>query len=369
MVDRPSTVENLVRPKMTLLEPCFWKGKKVFITGHTGFKGSWLSLWLQYLGAELVGFSLPPPTNPNMFSLVNVADGMTSIVGDIANFAFLKIMLQKHNPEIVIHLAAQPLVRYAYDNPIETYMTNVMGTVHLLEALRQTPSVKVAINVTTDKCYENKEWYWGYRETDRLGGKDPYSSSKACSELITSTYRHSYLNKQLHLASARAGNVIGGGDWAEDRLIPDIIKGCINQQTIRVRNPQALRPWQYVLEPLSGYLLLAQRLYNDGHQYAESWNFGPDAMDARPVSWIADYITSKWEEGASWIKTNESQAHEANYLRLECSKAKMKLGWQPCWNLEKGLQETIAWYKGYFRGECMREMTLNQIKKFPLFDS
>lgn len=343
----------------------FWQGKKIFITGHTGFKGSWLSLWLQLLGAELVGFSLYPSTIPNLFTLARVADGMTSIMGDVRDFALIHKTLKAYRPEMVIHMAAQPLVRYSYHNPVETYATNVMGTVHLLEAIRQVDSVKAVINVTTDKCYENKEWHWGYRENDRLGGYDPYSNSKACSEYVTAAYRNSYFNsRHIGVASARAGNVIGGGDWAQDRLIPDIIRGCIDKHPIAIRYPNALRPWQHVLEPLSGYLLLMQRLYESYYEYAESWNFGPDEDDIKPVSFIADCIINFWDNSIRWVTDENQHPHEAACLRLECAKAKSKLKWQPRWNLERGLKETVRWYQAYQAEKNMRDITLNQIKNF-----
>jgi len=343
----------------------FWKNRKVFITGHTGFKGSWLSLWLQSLGADVTGYALSPPTTPNLFTLTRVSDGMKHIVGDIRDFDFLKTSLQQAAPEIVIHMAAQPLVRYSYKEPIETYATNVMGTVNVLEAIRQTPSIKTVVNVTTDKCYENKEWHWGYRETDRLGGYDPYSNSKACAELVTSAYRSSWFNSStIGLASVRAGNVIGGGDWAEDRLIPDIIRACMRDESVLIRNPKALRPWQHVLEPLHGYLLLAEQLYHSPKHFAEGWNFGAREDDVKPVSWIADYITQQWSETAQWTLDNNCHVHEATYLSLDCAKAKSKLGWQPRWDLTKSLEETIHWYKAYQASENMRDVTLAQIQNY-----
>lgn len=343
----------------------FWKGRKVFITGHTGFKGSWLSLWLQSLGADILGVALAPPTNPNLFTLANVAKSMTSVIGDVNDFSLLQKILKEFQPEIIIHMAAQSLVRYSYKQPVETYATNVMGTVHVLEAARNCSSVKALVNVTTDKCYENKEWHWGYRENDRLGGHDPYSNSKACSELVTSAYRDSYYKTaQIGLASARAGNVIGGGDWAEDRLIPDIIRACLNNQAVSIRNPHAIRPWQHVLEPLSGYLLLAERLYHSASDYADSWNFGPQEDDIKPVGWIADYIVQQWGSQANWLQDGNEHPHEATYLKLDCAKAKSKLGWQPRWHLEKGLTETVRWYQAYKASQDMREFSLNQIKNF-----
>ena len=343
----------------------FWQGRKVLITGHTGFKGSWLSLWLQLLGAELVGFALQPPTNPNLFTLANIKAGMNSVFGDVRDFDKLLHVFKVHQPDIVIHMAAQPLVRYSYAAPIETYATNVMGTVHLLEAARQAGSVRTIINVTTDKCYENKEWFWGYRENDSLGGHDPYSNSKACSELVTRAYRASYFNTApIGLASGRAGNVLGGGDWADDRLIPDIIRGCMRKASVCIRNPLSLRPWQHVLEPLSGYLLLAERLYHEPALYAEGWNFGPNEQDVKPVEWIADYIVKRWGEPASWFYEGESHLHEATYLKLDCSKAKTQLGWEPQWDLEKGLEETVRWYQAFQAGLNMHEQTILQITKF-----
>ncbi|MGC1183366.1 CDP-glucose 4,6-dehydratase [Legionella sp.] len=343
----------------------FWQGKKVLITGHTGFKGSWLSLILQLSGADLIGFALPPPKNPNLFTVANIADNMTSLMGDIRDFDQIFTVVKQHQPEIIIHMAAQPLVRYSYKAPVETYETNVMGTVHILEAARQVGCVKTIINVTTDKCYDNKEWHWGYRENDRLGGYDPYSNSKACSELVTNAYRMSYFNStSIGLASARAGNVIGGGDWAEDRLIPDIIRACRNKISVSIRNPHALRPWQHVLEPLSGYLLLAERVHYEPSIYADAWNFGPNENDVQPVRWIADFIVKHWNQPASWILDKDHHAHEATSLKLDCSKSQSLLGWRPRWDLEKGLKETVEWYQAFFSNADIREKTIAQIKLF-----
>ncbi len=348
----------------------FWRGKKVLLTGHTGFKGSWLSLWLQHLGAEVTGFALAPPTNPSLFEVANVAAGMHSIIGDIRDAAALSKVMIEAQPDIVIHMAAQPLVRYSYIAPVETYSTNVMGTVHLLEAVRQTPSVRAVVNVTSDKCYENKEWVWGYRESEPMGGFDPYSNSKGCAELVTSAYRNSFFNPakyaehRVALATGRAGNVIGGGDWAEDRLIPDILKAISENRHAVIRNPHSIRPWQHVLEPLSGYLLLAQRLYEEGVAYAEGWNFGPKDEDAQPVQWIVERLTQQWGDGASWQLDQGDHPHEAHYLKLDCSKAKMRLDWQPRWNLKHTLEMIVAWQRAWLASTDMQQITLDQIKQY-----
>ncbi len=349
----------------------FWLGKKVLITGHTGFKGSWLSLWLQSIGAEVTGFALAPPTKPSLFEVAEVGKGVTSIIGDIRDLAHLRAAFAEHKPEIVIHMAAQPLVRYSYIEPVETYSTNVMGTVNLLEAVRSTSCVKAVVNVTTDKCYENREWTWGYRENEPMGGYDPYSSSKGCAELVTAAYRNSYFNPSTFndkhstaIASARAGNVIGGGDWAEDRLIPDIMRAITEGKPVHIRNQHAIRPWQHVLEPLSGYLLLAQKLYEEGAGYAEGWNFGPSDEDARPVQWIVERLTQSWGEGASWVLDGGEHPHEAHYLKLDCSKAKSLLGWHPRWHLDEALEKIVDWQKKYQRGEDMKAVTLEQIDSY-----
>lgn len=352
------------------MSPEFWQGKRVLLTGHTGFKGSWLSLWLQSMGAEVTGFALAPPTKPSLFEIAKVAEGMTSIVGDIRDLAHLKAVFDGCQPEIVIHMAAQALVRYSYIEPVETYSTNVMGTVNLLEAVRSTQSVKAAVNVTTDKCYENKEWVWGYRENEAMGGYDPYSSSKGCSELVTSAYRSSFFHPgkyQEHgvaLASARAGNVIGGGDWAEDRLIPDILRAITDGRPVNIRNPHAIRPWQHVLEPLSGYLLLAQKLYQQGAAYAEGWNFGPNDEDAKPVQWIVEQLIQSWGEGASWVLDGGNHPHEAHYLKLDCSKAKGQLNWHPRWHLDEALEKIVEWQRACRDEKDMREVTLRQISAY-----
>ena len=349
------------------MNPDFWRGKRVFMTGHTGFKGSWLSLWLQQLGAEVTGYALQPPTNPSLFEVADVAKRMTSIIGDIRDPEALNKAMSDAEPDIVIHMAAQPLVRYSYVNPVETYSTNVMGTVHLLEAVRKNHSVRAVVNVTSDKCYENREWVWGYRENEPMGGFDPYSNSKGCAELVASAYRNSFFNPtrfgehHVALASVRAGNVIGGGDWADDRLIPDILRAIAENRPVVIRSPHAIRPWQHVLEPLSGYLQLAQKLHEEGIAYAEGWNFGPNDEDARPVQWIVERLTQQWGEGASWQLDEGNHPHEAHYLRLDCSKAKMRLDWQPRWHLDRALEAIVDWQRAYLTGQNMHEYTLKQI--------
>ncbi len=350
----------------------FFKNKKVFVTGHTGFKGSWLSIWLHSLGAKVYGYALSPNTEPNLFTLTKIDKLLEeSIIADIRNFSFLKDKLIKIDPDIIIHMAAQPLVRESYKNPLETYEINVMGTANLLEAVRACQNIKAIINVTTDKCYENKEWLWAYRENEPLGGYDPYSSSKACSELVTATYRNSFFNPkefgkthQVALASARAGNVIGGGDWAEDRLIPDFIRAILKNETIKIRNPQAIRPWQHVLEPLSGYLLLAKALFEQGPKFATAWNFGPEENDAKSVSWIIENLAVKWPEKVTYEIDTKRHPHEANYLKLDCAKAKAKLGWLPCWNLDTSLDKIIEWVKVYKNIGNVLDITLSQIKEY-----
>jgi CDP-glucose 4,6-dehydratase len=348
----------------------FWRGKHVFMTGHTGFKGSWLSLWLQHLGADVTGYALNPPTNPSLFDVANVGNGMRSTIADIRDAETLSKAMRVAKPDIVIHMAAQPLVRYSYQAPVETYTTNVMGTVHLLEAVRQTDSVRAVVNVTTDKCYENKEWPWGYRENDPMGGYDPYSSSKGCAELVTAAYRNSYFNLAKHsehgvaIATGRAGNVIGGGDWAQDRLIPDMLRAIEAGEPVQIRSPHAIRPWQHVLEPLSGYLNLAEKLYTQGPAYAEGWNFGPADEDAKPVQWIVEQLTAQWGDGASWQLDSNPQPHEAHHLKLDCSKARSVLNWHPKWDLTRTLQSIIAWHKAARQGANMNAVCLQQITEY-----
>jgi len=340
------------------VNPGFWKGKKVLVTGHTGFKGSWLSIWLQHLGAKVVGVSLDPPTEPSLYQQANVAAGMTSLREDIRNGSAIKQLFQQYQPEIVFHLAAQPLVRYSYKKPVETYETNVMGTLHVLEAIRSIDTVQASILITTDKCYENREWYWGYREIDPMGGHDPYSSSKGATELLIASYRESYLS---NIASARAGNVIGGGDWAEDRIIPDIIRAFQQNKIVEIRNPHAIRPWQHVLEPLSGYMQLAEQIIDNSEEYAEAWNFGPKEEDAKPVEWIAEQMAKQWGNSANWKIDQANHPHEANYLKLDCSKAHAKLNWEPKWNLQTALQKIIEWHKldpstGNYKKICIEQI-------------
>jgi CDP-glucose 4,6-dehydratase len=354
------------------MEINFWDGKRVFITGHTGFKGSWLCLWLSSLGAQVTGYALEPPTTPSLFELAHVAELLDSVIADIRDLDRLKVEMAKAAPEIVIHMAAQPLVRDSYGIPVETYAINVMGTVNLLEAVRTCPSVRAVVNVTTDKCYENREWVWGYRENEPMGGFDPYSSSKGCSELVTAAYRSSYFTSHTSLqpsslpsiATARAGNVIGGGDWAGDRLVPDIIRAILAGDKVHIRNPHAIRPWQHVLEPLSGYLALARMLFEEGPSFAEGWNFGPSEGDAQPVEWIVRNLCEKWGHGAGCLIDKGEHPHEAHHLRLDCSKARTRLGWQPRWNIETALDRIVSWTKEYIDGENVRNVCQRQIQDF-----
>lgn len=356
---RKSALESVVMSRS------FWKDKRVFLTGHTGFKGGWLALWLADMGAEIYGYALSPPTEPNFFSICKLPVKLKdSAIADIRDVAALTHAMQAAQPHIVLHLAAQSLVRYSYTAPVETYAVNVMGTVNLLEAIRQTPGVKAIINVTSDKCYENREWILPYRENEAMGGYDPYSSSKGCSELVTAAYRRSFLAPAgIHLASARAGNVIGGGDWAADRLLPDFFRALDAGQTLMIRSPSATRPWQHVLEPLSGYLALAEMLYTEGRDFAEAWNFGPEESDARPVQWIVEHLCSR-VSGCTWQCDNAPQPHEANYLKLDSSKANLELGWRPRWNLQSALDYSLAWHEAWKRGADMATTSLAQIREY-----
>jgi CDP-glucose 4,6-dehydratase len=341
----------------------FWRGVRVFLTGQTGFKGAWLSLWLSDLGAHVTGFALPPPTTPSLFDLARVRDRIVHNEGDIRDLAALTEALRASRPDVVIHMAAQALVRASYDDPVATYATNVMGTVNLLEAARRVGGVRAVVCVTSDKCYENRESPRPYREDDAMGGFDPYSSSKGCSELVASAYRRSYFSgrENLAVATARAGNVIGGGDWARDRLVPDLLDGFVAGTRPLIRFPTAVRPWQHVLEPLSGYLRLAEALCEGDMGAREGWNFGPDEADARPVGWIADRLAELWGEGAAWDLTGEPQPHEAHYLRLDCAKARERLGWRPVWSLDEGLSRTVAWRRALKEGADMGQFSLGQI--------
>ncbi|TSK06129.1 MAG: CDP-glucose 4,6-dehydratase [Geobacter sp.] len=356
--------------KAATVEPLnkkFYSGKKIFVTGHTGFKGSWLCMWLHLAGAQVTGYALDPPTQPSLFELCRVKELMDSVSGDVRDGEKLASAMSAASPDVVIHMAAQPLVRDSYRIPVETYATNVMGTVNLLEAVRNCNSVKAVVNVTTDKCYENKEWAWGYRENEPMGGYDPYSSSKGCAELVTAAYRNSFFNPTRYsehgvaIATARAGNVIGGGDWAADRLIPDCVGALLKGENIIIRNPNAIRPWQHVLEPLSGYLLLAQHLYEKGAAYGTGWNFGPGEDDARPVEWIVQKMCTAWGNGAGYELDDGVHPHEAHYLKLDCSKARGELGWQPKWKLQTSIERIVDWTVAYRDNQPVRDVCFAQI--------
>jgi CDP-glucose 4,6-dehydratase len=349
----------------------FWNNRSVLMTGHTGFKGSWMSLWLQRLGAHLTGYSLAPPTTPSLFEQAHVAQGMASITGDLRDVATLRLAVSAAQPEVIFHLAAQSLVRASYEDPIETYSTNVVGTAAVLEAARRSPSVRAVVIVTTDKCYDNREILHGYAETDRLGGHDPYSSSKACAELVTDAYRSSFFSPlrygehRIAVASARAGNVIGGGDWARDRIIPDTIRAFLDGKAVAIRNPASTRPWQHVLEPLAGYLLLGERLVTRGIEFGEPWNFGPPEQLVQPVSELATKLAAYWGDGASWTSTAQVNApHEARMLQLDASKARSRLGWKPLLSLETSLEWIVEWHKAVSRGEDARALTEHQIARY-----
>jgi len=348
------------------VNPQFWNGKRVLLTGHTGFKGSWLSLWLQKMGALVAGYALPPGAGASLFELASVAEQMEeSVYADIRSLIPLTELIRRFRPEIVFHLAAQSLVRMSYLQPMETYQVNVMGTVNVLEAIRRSDSCRVVVVITSDKCYENNEWVWGYRESDPLGGFDPYSSSKGCAELVTAAYRRSFFqtrnSRVVALASARAGNVIGGGDFSKDRLVPDMIAAILKGGRLRVRNPEAVRPWQHVLEPLCGYLLLAEKLWDNPEQYSQCWNFGPPLDDARSVRWLVEGLSHCWGKPACWEIDPEPTPHEAHLLVLDSTKARSRLGWKPRWTLESALQRVIDWYKSYESGARMHDVVMQQI--------
>ncbi len=344
----------------------FWKNKRVVLTGHTGFKGGWLALWLNLLGAKLLGIGLAPTTSPSLFSVARVGEVLENKTIDIRDFDSLKIALTQFKPDIVFHLAAQPLVRYSYENPIETFSSNVMGLANLLELSRRLPSLKVFLNVTSDKCYENKEQIWSYREIDPLGGVDPYSSSKACAELVTNAYKTSFFKDKpnVGIATARAGNVIGGGDWSNDRLIPDVLKALTNNHGITIRNPDAIRPWQHVLEPLGGYLKLAENLFSRPLDFSEPWNFGPADEGAQKVSKVVEIIASLWGKDTKWTTQKGQHPREAQLLMLDVSKAKAKLGWSPKWSLYKALEKTVEWQRLYIQGNDMRDVCFDQISLY-----
>jgi CDP-glucose 4,6-dehydratase len=349
----------------------FWKGRRVFLTGHTGFKGSWLALWLQRLGAEVSGYALAPATEPALFNLAQVGAGMVSTLGDVRDLDGLAAAMDRARPEVVLHLAAQALVRASYQDPVATYATNVMGTVNLLEAVRRTPGVRSVVLVTTDKCYENREWVWGYREEEAMGGFDPYSSSKGCAELVANAYRRSFFAPEGHdrhrvaVATARAGNVIGGGDWAQDRLVPDILRAWEAGREVVIRSPGSVRPWQHALEALSGYLCLAEGLYHQGPALAEAWNFGPWDADARPVSWIVEQLAAQVGDRAKWrVEVPEGAPHEASQLKLDISKARTRLGWQPRWSLPRCLESIVQWDRTYRAHGDLQAVTLQQIAAF-----
>ena len=354
-----------------MIDESFWRGRRVFLTGHTGFKGSWLSIWLGELGAEVYGYALDPPTDPSLFQLAKLDSRIGSTIGDIRDRESLRKALCAVRPEIVVHMAAQPLVRLSYEDPLLTYETNVMGTANLFEAVRGCDSVRAVVIITTDKCYENREWPWGYRENEALGGYDPYSSSKACAELVAASYRSSFFNPKEYgkshnvaVATARAGNVIGGGDWAKDRLVPDVVKAIGEGRKVSIRSPEAIRPWQHVLEPLSGYLSLAEALCEEGSAYAEAWNFGPYDHDSRPVKWIVERLCSYWPGSAGFEIDKGPKPHEAACLKLDCSKALFRLGWKPVWSLETALRKIVEWNLAFSRDEDMYGVSARQIEEY-----
>lgn len=358
-------MENLEMNRLLEVNSNFWQSKRVLVTGHTGFKGGWISLWLQSMGAEVCGVALEPLSGPSLFEVARVMQGLDHHVIDVRDYESIRKNVSNFKPEIIIHMAAQPLVRESYQQPIETFSTNVMGTVHLLEAARAVSSIRAIVNVTTDKCYENRNEVWGYRENEQMGGADPYSSSKACAELVSTAYRKSFFqNTDIAMATARAGNVIGGGDWSKDRLVPDILRALEKNDPIYIRNPSAVRPWQHVLEPLSGYLVLAERLYSGCGLFSEAWNFGPQSSDLKPVSWIVDYLTRAWGRKEPWLMQPGNHPHEANYLSLDISKALHKLSWSPRWELSVALDKTIEWQKAWLDGCDMHNFCLQQIYQY-----
>lgn len=364
MEQRVASLEDVVTTSS------FWAGRRVFVTGHTGFKGGWLCLSLQALGAQVTGYALSPPSSPNLFDIARVSEGMRSVIGDIRDRASLTEAMSAACPEVLLHLAAQPIVRESFRNPVETYSTNVVGTATVLDVAREQPTLRGIVSVTSDKCYENREWVYPYRELDPMGGFDPYSSSKGCAELVSAAFRSSYFNPAMYeqhgvaLATARAGNVIGGGDWAKDRLIPDALQAFAAGRRVVIRNPLAVRPWQHVLESISGYLLLAERLVTQGPALGAGWNFGPEDRDIRPVHVVVERLAERWGGEAGWTQDPEVHPHEANLLRLDISKARLELGWQPRWGLEDALDAIVSWHRGFLAGADMRTETLRQIAEF-----
>ena len=348
--------------------PAFWAGKRVLVTGHTGFKGAWLWAWLRRLGAEPFGYALAPDTEPSLAVLSGIADAPTSVVGDIRDGEATTREMQRIRPDVVLHLAAQALVRRSYDEPAETFETNVMGTIRVLEAVRRTPSVRAVVVVTSDKCYENREWCWAYREDEALGGYDPYSASKAGSELVASAWRRSFLSSEggrtVGVATARAGNVIGGGDWALDRLVPDCVRALGADRPVMIRSPHATRPWQHVLEPLSGYLVLAERLWAEPATFAQAWNLGPSLEQVQPVSWVVDRVTRIWGDGARWELVGGDHPHEASFLAVDASKARARLEWQPRLSLHDALAWTVEWHKRHASGDSPRALVDEQIQRY-----
>jgi CDP-glucose 4,6-dehydratase len=346
----------------------FWRDRRVLVTGHTGFKGAWLSLWLGRLGARVTGFALPSTTSPNLFTLAGLERRIDSQLGDVRDASAVDAVLAQSRAEVVFHLAAQALVRRSYVDPVGTYATNVMGTAHVLDAGRRASGLRAIVVVTSDKCYENREWWWPYREVEAMGGHDPYSSSKGCAELVTAAWRRSFFladgAEPVGLGSARAGNVIGGGDWAEDRLVPDCMRAFASGEPVVLRRPAAVRPWQHVLEPLSGYLSLAERLSNDPRGFSEAWNFGPATDGARPVAWVVDQLSGFWGDGARWEPDPGTHPHEAGLLQVDASKARARLGWRPRLSLEEGLRWTVDWYRRLGAGEDAAALTLDQIERF-----
>jgi len=344
----------------------FWRGKKVFLTGHTGFKGGWIAVWLDMLGAKVSGYALKPNTSPNFFNATNLKNIVNSTIADIRDYKKLSASIKKTKPDIVFHLAAQPLVRQSYKEPLETYQTNVIGTANLLQVIRDIKSVRSVVVVTSDKCYENKETNYAYKESDSLGGHDPYSSSKACAEIVTTAFRKSFFaDSNTAIASARAGNVIGGGDWAADRLVPDCIRAWLKNKTVEIRYPHAIRPWQHVLEPLAGYIILAENLYKKGNTFADAWNFGPGNKNIKNVACLVETLAKIWGSDANWKKIAKKQPHEAILLQLNCSKTKKSLPWKPLWNFEKTLDKTVQWYKAYLKNsDKIIDITIEQINQY-----